>query len=97
MARGDAWQVEHRHYDRLRTDCEALGVGGAYFSITLALRRAFEEITIEVLRERNDPSYAGLDPGQTLYEAIWDSPSLQKRLYLKFSLFCRGVGNLHFP
>jgi len=86
LARGDGWDIEQRHYDRLRTDCEALGVAGNCHSITIALREAFAEIKSDQLRCREDPSYAGLSAGQTLYDCRWQSNRFSTTMYMKFAL-----------
>lgn len=85
LARGDGWVCEPAQLDRLRADCEALGVFGEV-GITVALRRAIGEITIQYMRQREDESYAGLAEGQTLYECVWDSAHFTRRMYFKFAM-----------
>ena len=86
LARGDAWDCEPAHYDRLRADCDALGVLGNEAAITIALRDAIAEITIDHMRQRADPSYAGLASDQALYECRWDSARFKRRMYFKFAI-----------
>ena len=86
LSRGDGWDAEQNHYDRLRSDCEKLGVNGAYFSMTLALRSAIAEIKVEDMHQREDTSYAGSEPNQTLYVCVWDSAHFQRRMYFKFAM-----------
>ena len=85
LSRGDGWLCEPAHYDRLRADCEALGVSGEV-EITVALRSAISEITIQDMRQREDTSYAGFDEGQTLYVCVWDSAHFKRRMYWKFAM-----------
>jgi hypothetical protein len=93
LSRGDGWTIDEAHYSRLRADCEALGVIGEV-EMSSAFRRGIKEITVDCLHTREDPSYSGLEPGQTLYEAVWiatdkgwSPKALGKKLYLKFG-FC---------
>lgn len=39
------------------------------------------------LRARDDLGYGGLCAGHDLYQAAWFSANLQRRMYIKFSLF----------
>ena len=39
------------------------------------------------LRARDDIGYGGLCAGHDLYQAAWFSANLQRRMYIKFSLF----------
>ena len=91
LARGDGWDIEPRHYDRLRANCEAVGLPGNDLSITIALRHAFSEITSTDLRRRPDPSYSGLADGQTLYDCRWRSQSRSREMYIKFAVRDEGV------
>lgn len=90
VARGDGWAIEPAHYNRLRADCEPLGLKSE-FAITIGLRRAFEEITADDLRRRRDKSYAGLQPDQTLYQARWESSHFSRMMYVKFALTEDGI------
>ena len=85
LSRGDGWLCEPAHYDRLRANCEALGVSGEV-EITVALRSAISEITIQDMRQRQDTSYAGFGEGQTLYVCVWDSAHFKRRMYWKFAM-----------
>jgi len=91
LARGDGWDSEQHHYDRLRADCEKLGIHGNYQSITIALRDAFYEITAAELRRKADSSYAGLSSGQTLYTCRWESRRFSRTMYVKFALTDGGL------
>ena len=84
IRRGDGWEPEN--YDRLRRDCEAIGVRGEP-AITVSLRKSLAEITVEDLHARDDLGYGGLCAGHRLYEAAWSSASRRRRMYVKFSLF----------
>lgn len=84
IQRGDGWEPEN--YDRLRRDCDAIGVRGEP-AVTVSLRKSFAEITVEDLQARDDPGYGGLCAGRDLYQAAWFSASLRRRMYVKFSLF----------
>lgn len=84
IRRGDAWEPEN--YDRLRRDCDDLEIRGEP-AITVALRKCFAEITIQDLHAREDPGYGVLCDGHDLYEARWESVSIKRTMYLKFSLF----------
>jgi len=86
LARGDGWDIEPHHYDRLRKECEELGIPGNSQSITIALRQAFSEITESDLRRRHDTSYSGSEPGQTLYDCRWQSESRARIMYVKFAI-----------
>lgn len=86
LARGDAgWTCEYRQFVRLCRDCEALGIAPNTMSITVALRGAFSELTVQDLSRKADESYAGLGLGQTLYVAKWKSQRLGRVCYLKFA------------
>lgn len=89
LKRGDGWDCDSSHLSRLRGDCEKLGVCGEP-AITRRLRESFAEITVHDLRVRVDTSYAGLGPGQTLYEAVWTSEVSSRRMYVKFCLMHDG-------
>ncbi len=91
LRRGDGLEIEPRHHDRLRADCETLGVKGDYFSILIALRRAFSELTSDKLCRREDVSYAGLCAGQTLYQGRWESTFFSRTMYVKFALTEEGL------
>jgi len=82
--RGDSWEPEN--YDRLRRDCEAIGIRGEP-AITVALRKGLAEITTGDLHARGDPGYGDLCAGHDLYEAAWFSAHLRRQMDLKFSLF----------
>lgn len=84
IRRGDDWEPES--YDRLREDCEALGVRGEP-AITVALRKSLAEIAVDDLHARDDLGYGGLCAGHDLYEAAWFSAHIRRPMYLKFSLF----------
>lgn len=84
IRRGDGWEPEN--YDRLRRDCEAIGIRGEP-AITVALRKGLAEVTAGDLHARDDPGYGDLCAGHDLYEAAWFSAHLRHRMYLKFSLF----------
>ena len=84
IRRGDGWEPEN--YDRLRRDCEAIGIRGEP-AITVSLRKGLAEITAGDLHARDDPGYGGLCAGHDLYEAAWFSARLRRQMYLKFSLF----------
>ena len=84
IRRGDGWEPES--YDRLRRDCEALGIRGEP-AITVALRKSLVEIAVEDLHACDDPGYGGLCAGHDLYEAAWFSAHVGRPMYLKFSLF----------
>lgn len=86
LARGDGWDIEPCHYDRLRADCEALGVAGNDLAITVALRQAFQEIPLEKLRRRRDTSYSGLCFDQVLYDSRWQSKRFGRTMYVKFAV-----------
>jgi hypothetical protein len=85
LSRGDGWTIEQNHYDRLRADCEAIGIEGDV-AITIALRHASREITVANMRRRDDQSYGGLHCGQVLYDCRWESERHGCRMYLKFAL-----------
>lgn len=72
--------------DDLRKCCEAIGICGEP-SITVALRKASEEITAGDLHLREDAGYGGVSSDHTLYEACWESAHCGHRMYFKFSLF----------
>ena len=55
IRRGDAWEPEN--YDRLRRDCEKIGIRGEP-AITVSLRKCLAEIRVEDLRARDDPATA---------------------------------------
>ena len=84
IRRGDRWEPEN--YDRLRQDCDEIGIRGEP-AITVALRKSLAEITVEDLHAREDPGYGGLCAGHDLYEAAWFSARFGRKMYLKFSLF----------
>ena len=84
IRRGDGWEPEN--YDRLRRDCDAIGIRGEP-AITVALRRCLGEIVAGDLHAREDPGYGGLCAGHDLYEAAWFSARIGREMYLKFSLF----------
>lgn len=84
IRRGDDWEPEN--YDRLRRDCDAIGIRGEP-AITVSLRKCLAEITVEDLHARDDSGYGGLCAGHRLYEAAWFSEHVGRRMYLKFSLF----------
>ena len=84
IRRGDGWEPEN--YDRLRRDCDAIGIRGEP-AITVSLRKGLAEITVEDLHARKDPGYGGLCAGHDLYEAAWFSPYIGRKMYMKFSLF----------
>ena len=85
LSRGDGWLCEPAHYDRLRANCEALGVSGEV-EITVALRSAISEITIQDMQQREDTSYAGFGECQKLYVCVWDSAHFKRRMYWKFAM-----------
>ena len=74
------------NYDRLRRDCDAIGIRGEP-AITVALRKCLDEIVVWDLHAREDPGYGGLCAGHDLYEAAWFSAHIRRKMYLKFSLF----------
>ncbi len=84
IRRGDAWEAED--YDRLRRDCDEIGILGEP-EITFALRKSFQELTVSSLRRREDLGYGDLCEGHVLYQGAWRSEHLQREMYLKFSLF----------
>ena len=84
IRRGDGWEPEN--YDRLRRDCDAIGIRGEP-AITVSLRKGLAEIAVGDLHAREDPGYGGLCAGHDLYEAAWFSAHLRRQMYLKFSLF----------
>ena len=84
IRRGDDWEPEN--YDRLRRDCDAIGIRGEP-SITVSLRECLREITVQDLHAREDRGYGGLCAGHDLYEATWFSAHAGRQMYLKFSLF----------
>ena len=84
IRRGDGWEQDNP--DRLRQDCEAIGIHGEP-GITVCLRKCLREISVGNLHAREDLSYGGLSAGHELYEAAWSSEHLGRQMYLKFSLF----------
>lgn len=86
LARGDGWVCEDSHYNRLRCDCEHLGIGGSSYDINLALRDAINEIRVRDMKRKADESYGGLESGQTLYVCVWDSRRFKRRMYFKFAM-----------
>ena len=84
MRRSDDWEPEN--YDRLRRDCDAIGIRGEP-TITVALRKCFAEIAVANIHARDDPGYGDLCAGQDLYQAKWFSAHVGRQMYLKFSLF----------
>ena len=84
MRRSDCWEAEN--YDRLRRDCDAIGIRGEP-TITVALRECLAEIAVGDVHAREDPGYGDLCAGHDLYEAAWFSARMGRQMYLKFSLF----------
>lgn len=84
IRRGDGWEPDN--YDRLRQDCDAIGIHGEP-AITVALRKGLAEVAVGDLHAREDPGYGDLCAGHDLYEAAWFSARLGRRMYIKFSLF----------
>ncbi len=84
MRRGDGWEADD--YDSLRADCEAIGIRGEP-SITIALRKAFGEISADDMHQRTDLGYGDLCAGRVLHEARWQSDHCRCRMYVKFSVF----------
>jgi hypothetical protein len=80
----DGWTIEPSLYDRLRADLSAIGLCCNDCIVTLALRAAFAEITR--LRRRADPSYSGLEAGQTLFQCRWKSDHFKREMYIKFAM-----------
>lgn len=86
IRRGDGWQASPTHYNRLRRHCDEIGIRGEP-AIVIAIRRSLAEITVQDLRARDDSGYDGLCEGHDLYDATWFSARLNRKMYLKFSLF----------
>ncbi len=84
MRRGDGWEPEN--YDALRASCESIGIMGEP-AITVALRKAFGEISKQDIHVREEPGYGGASANQTLYEARWQSSHCRRYMYVKFALF----------
>ena len=84
LSRADGWTIEQSLYGRLRADLEAIDHTCNDYSVTVALRTAFSEITR--LRRRVDASYSGLEDGQTLYDCRWKSGYFKRTMYLKFAI-----------
>lgn len=84
LKRGDGWVMEKSHYARLRKDFEALGLECTDATVTTSLRKALAEI--QSVRKRIDESYAGLAPGQTLYDRRWTSQHFGREMYIKFAM-----------
>src|SRR5262249_6236736 len=84
LRRGNGWAIEQSHHDRLRRDLETIGHACNQRSLTVALRTALAEI--QAVRRRADPSYSGLEDGQTLYDVCWVSDYFKRTMYLKFAM-----------
>ena len=81
---GDGWEPEN--YDRLRRDCDAIGIRNEP-AISISLRKCLAEVAVGDLHAREDPGYGGLCAGHDLYEAAWFSAHIGRAMHLKFSLF----------
>ena len=89
LKRGDGLNYDQGNYDRIRAECERLGVFGEVRMLS-AIRQAFGEITAKQLHQRRDTSWSGLYPDQTLFECRWPSGQFSTVMYLKFALSADG-------
>jgi hypothetical protein len=84
IRRGDGWECADP--TRLWRHCAEVGITTEP-SITIALRKAFAEITVDQGHVREDTSYEDACKDQLLFEFRWQSPSIGEPMYLKFALF----------
>jgi hypothetical protein len=85
FVRTDGWIIDDANYNRLRDDCEVLGLRDE-MAIGVAVRTASRELCVSALRKRQDLSYSGVVQDQVLYEAKWKSFALGRWMYLKFGI-----------